>query len=41
MNIAKKSFGGGPLDPPFKQNSFRSILLYTYWKKSQSKQSSN
>ena len=33
MNTAKKSSGGGPLDPPpFKQNSFRSYYTHKYWK---------
>ena len=32
MNIAKKSSGGGLLDPPFKQNSLRSPYTYKYWK---------
>ena len=31
MNTAKKSSGGGPLDPPFKHNSFRSYYTHKYW----------
>ena len=32
MNTAKKSSGGGPLDPPFKHNSFRSYCTHKYRK---------
>ena len=33
MNTAKKSSGGsGPLDLPFKHNSFRSYYTHKYWK---------